>query len=331
MSTLNALEQDLYRRLGFQTGTPDTATQTRLRAFLNETQQEIVSEPGMDVMLNDTITFASVASTPEYSLPPAVARLITVRETTNRTTLGLQSKDWYRSRYPDPTAITGIPTDVVDMGYTALSTQPSNASELFVISDSATDGATKTAYLEGYITGGYVRSASVALNGITAASFGAAITTWIGITKFYIALTAGGTTTAAGNVTLREDSGVGTELARIAIGQDYSRYRRIALAICPSSVLTYSVDFQRDVTDMSIATDEPVLPPRFHRVLGLGARMKEYEKEQDSRYPVARLDFQNGVKALKYFLFSQAVGSPNLRGTQAQQPSRLGGWYPAGT
>lgn len=328
---LNQLEQDLFRRLGFNTSSPDTATQTRLRAFLNETQQEILSEPGMDVLLEDGITFASVASTPEYSLPPAVARIASIRETTNQTLLGMQSQDWYRFHYPNPTAITGLPTDWVDLGFTPIAKQPSDASELFVKSDSASDGATKTAHLEGSISGGYFRSASVALNGVTAVSFGASITTWVDVTKFYIDLTAGGTTTAAGNVTLNEDSGLGTELARIPIGQDYSRYRRIALAVCPSSVLTYNVDFQRDVTDMSLTTDEPVLPVRFHRLLGLGARMKEYEKEQDSRYPVAKLDYVTGVKKLKFFLYAQAAGTPNLRGVNQQRGSRLGAWYPAGT
>lgn len=326
--TLNDLEQDLYRRLGFQTATPDTATQTRLRAFLNDTQQEILSEPGMDSLLNDTVTFASVASTPEYSLPPVVARVKGIRETTNRTLLGMQSQDWYHSVYPDPTAITGTPTDWVDLGYAAVAKQPSNASELFVLSDSAADGATKTAYIEGYITGGYFRSASVALNGVTAASFGATITTWIEVTKFYIALTAGGTTTAAGNVTLMEDSGLGTELARIPIGGAHARYRRIALAVCPASAITYSVEFERDAANMSIAGDEPLLPPRFHRLLAVGARMREYEKQdQSGRYQAAQAEYIYGLKKLKYYLYNQTVGTPNLRGESSQRVSRLGAWF----
>ena len=287
----------------------------------------------MEVLLNDEVTFASVASTPQYSLPPVIARIKTVQETTNLITLGTKSESWYRANYPSPTAVTGIPTDWIDLGFVAFAKPPSDASELFVISSSASDGNTKTAYLEGYITGGYPRSASAVMNGVTGVSFGATITSWIAITKFYVALGAGGTTTAAGNITLMEDSGAGTELARIPIGQDYARYRRIALSICPASAITYTVEFERDLTDLSIAGDEPFLPPRFHRLLATGARMHEYEKQQDtSRYLLAKTEFDRDVRKLKYWVYSQAVGSPNLRGAdRRQRPSRLGGYFPAGT
>jgi hypothetical protein len=325
---LNTLEQDLFRRLGFNTTTPDTATQTRLRAYLNETQNEILSEPGMDVLLQDSVTFASVASTPEYSLPPVVARVKAIYDTSNQIGLESRSRQWYRDAYPSPTAVTGLPDSWIDMGYAAVAKQPSNASELFVISDSASDGATKTAKIEGYITGGYFRSASAVMNGITGVSFGATITSWIEVTKFYVVLGAGGETTAAGNITLMEDSGAGTELARIPIGQDYARYRRIALAVCPSSAVTYTVDFLRDVADMSQAGDEPVLPPRFHRLLGIGARMREYEKQDQVRYRATQSEYLYGLKKLKFFLYSQAVGTPNLRGNaQPSRASRLGAWY----
>ncbi len=326
---LNALEQDVYRRLGFNTGTPDTATQTRIRAYVNETQQEILSAPGMESLLYDTVTFASVASTPTYALPPTVARIRQVYDTTNLITLAPASLGWYRAHYPNPTNVTGIPEKWIDLGFVATASQPTAAAELFVKSDAAGDGSSKTAFLEGYVTGGYVRTASVALNGVTAVSFGASITSWIEITKFYIALTAGGTTTAAGNITINQGSGIGTELARIGIGQAYARYRALALAICPASAITYTADIERDVLDMSQATDEPLLPVRFHRLLAIGARRKEYEKQDDlPRYGVADREYQQGLKELKFYVYSQAVGSPNLRGVSVgRKPSRLGAWF----
>jgi hypothetical protein len=331
VANLNALEQDCYRRLGYNTSSPDTATQTRIRAFINETQQELLSEPGMEALLWDTVTLASVSGTPDYALPPIVAKIRQIRETTNDRILYPMSLAEYRLRYPDPTQTTGTPAYYVDLGYDAVAVEPSDASELFVKSDSASDGATKTAFLEGYTTGGYYRAASVALNGTTAASVSSSITTWIAVTKFYIALTAGGTTTAAGNVTLLEDSGSGTELARIPIGQDYARYRRIALVPCPSAAITYSLDIERDVTDMAQATDEPVVPPRFHHLLGVGARMREYEKQDQERYGVAQREYMNGMRKLKFYVYSQAVGTPNLRGPQSRRVSQLGGWFPSGS
>lgn len=328
---LSEIQADVYRRLGFAS-VPDPAVSTRITALINETQREILAEPGMEALLYDAMTFASVASTPTYSLPPAVARIRQLYDTSNRMVLRPRSLAWYRSAYPSPTAVTGIADSWVELGNTAVASQPSDASELFVKSSSASDNGTKTAFIEGYITGGYFRSASVALNGITAVSFGATITTWIEVTKFYIALTAGGTTTAAGTITINEDSGAGTELARIGIGQSYATYRKIALAICPSSAITYAVDFERDIQDMSQATDQPLLPERFHRLLAIGARMREYEKQDQARYQAAQAEYLYGLKKLKFFVYSQAVGTPNLRGAaQPTRVSRLGAWFPADT
>lgn len=326
---LNALEQDLYRRFGFNTASPDTATQTRLRAYLNETQQEILSEPGMDTLLNDAITFASVASISEYSLPPSIARIKPpIQDRTNLIPLWPISQDEWRNRYPSPTAVTGTPGNYVDLGFAGVSQQPADASELFVKStDNATDtGAGKKAYIEGYVTGGYYKAATVALTGTTAVTFGAAVTSWISIEKFYLDFT------PVGQVILQEDSGAGTELARIGIGQQYARYRRIALAICPASAITYTVDYERDVQDMAQATDEPLLPLRFHRLLGLGARMKEYEKQDQDRYVIAKTEYEKALKKLKFWLFSQTGDTPNLRGAmRSVRPSQLGGYFPSGT
>lgn len=326
--TLADLLADVYRRLNYATA-PDTTVATRITAFLNESQQEILSEPGMESLLDDVVTFVSVASTAEYSLPPSVARVKSIRDTTNLLTLAPLSESAYKAAYPDPTLITGIADSYVDLGYAGVSVQPSNASELFVKSSSATDGATKTAFIEGYTTGGMFRTASVALNGITAASFGATITTWDRVTKFYIALNAGTATTAVGVVSLCEDSGAGTVLATIPIGQSFARYRRIALAICPSSAITYSVDYERDVPDLSVANDQPILPPRFHRLLAIGARMREYEKQDDGRrYLAAREEWSYGLRKVKFYVHSQAVGSPNLQGGPGQRrPSRLGAMF----
>lgn len=331
MATLKDLEQDLYRRLGFATGTPDTATQTRLRSYLNETQQEILSERGMESLLNDRVTFASVASTPEYSLPQVVAGIKQIRETTNDRRLVPLAFDEYIARFPDPTQSTGTPDRYVDLGFAAVSVQPSDASELFFKSDSASDDNTKKVFIEGYTTGGNFRAAAVAMNGVTAVSLGATITSWIQVTKFYIGLASGATTatTAAGNITLHEDAGSGTELARIPIGQSHARYRRIALAICPSAAVTYTVEFERDVQAMSNPQDESVLPPRFHRLLAIGARMKEYEKQDDERrYVLAAREMANELRKLKHFVY----GSPslNLRGASGTGRSTLGANYPAG-
>lgn len=319
--TLFDLEQDCYRRLGFNTGNVDTHTQTRIRHYINETLQALAGEPGMETLTYNSITLASVASTPTYALPQTLTRIRQVRETTNDRTLDPLSMAWWRQAYPDPTAVTGIPTNWVDLGIVGVAKQPSDASSVFIDSTSASDVG--ICYIEGIRTGGYLRVVQVTMTGTTAVDVSTAITDFIEITKVYL------NSPAQGTVTLHEDASGGTELARIPIGETHSRYRLIALAPCPSSAITYSIDYERELAVMSQGNDEPPMPAKFHRLLSIGARVMEYEKQRDlDRMAVAQAQYDRIMKKLKYFLYSQAAGNPNLRGPGANRPSRLGAWYP---
>jgi hypothetical protein len=320
--TLSELLADLYRRFGYASS-PASEVTTRFTALLNETQAEILSRPGLESLLHGSLTFASVASTPTYALPQAVARVKAIYEGTNDQRLIPQSLDWYRTAYPDTTAVSGVPDHFVDLGFLGVAQHPSDASEVFV--DSTAAGDTNTAYIEGYRTGGYFKSLSVSMTGTTAVSLGAAIADFVLITKFYLSAA------AVGTVTLHEDASGGTELARIPIGQTHARYRRIALAPTPASVITYNVDFEWDPQNMANAMDEPVLPPRFHRLIGIGTRMKEFSKKDDTRYRETEREFTKGLNDLHYFVASGAHGMPVMGQPAAQRPSRLGGWYPAGS
>lgn len=321
--TLTELLADCYRRLDFPTS-PSSVISTRMTAFLNEVQQELLSEPGMGSLLNGSLTFSSVASTPQYSIPQAVARIHAIYETTNDNKLDGRSLDWYRTVYPDVATVTGTPDTFVDLGFTSIATQPSAATEIFV--DSTAAGDTGTAYVEGYRTGGYFKSASVTMTGATGVSLSATTTDWIYITKFYLS------TAAVGTVTLQTTAAGGTTLATIPIGQTTHRGRRIALAPTPASAITYTIDFDWDAQNMANGTDEPLLPLRFHRLLATGARMREYEKAADmERYVVAKREFEEGKRKLKHFIYTNASAVPNLRGYGSRKASQLGPYFPSGS
>ena len=326
--TFADIQADLYRRLGLPTS-PVSATSTRLNAFINETQQELLSEPGMEVILRDRMQFASVASTPEYGILQSISRIAFIRDTTNRRVLGNMSPAAYFAEYPSPADVTGLPSAWVDLGISPVSVQPADASELFIVSTSASDDSSKSVTVEGFLSSGAFATQTTTLNGITAKSLSATLTTWLRLTKFEIVLAAGGATTAAGTVSLLEDSGAGTTLGQIYGGLALAKYRHLALAPTPASAVTYTVDFEREVSNMSNATDEPILPARFHRLLATGARMKEYEKTDNTRYLQARDEYSRGLAHLKYWLHTQAAGQPNMRGRVGEPPSRLGAWYPS--
>ena len=317
--TLTNILADCYRRLGFETS-PASAVSTRLTAFVNEAQRDILGRHGMERLRRLSFTFASVASQAEYALPPTVARILSIYEGTNDLCLMQRGASWYRAIQPDATAVTGTPEAYIPLGWTNASAQPSAAAQLLVDSTSAAD--TNTIYIEGIVTGGLPYSGSTTMTGTTAKNLGPA--TMIAVTRFYLSAA------AVGTVTLVQTAEGGTILATIPIGFTQVKYPILALWPTPSTAITYSVDAERNFPDMVAGTDEPSLPDDFHWLLGVGARMMEYEKQDDGRYGAAKADFERGIQRLRAFLSSNpvAIVSANPRRSVA---SRLGAWYPAGT
>lgn len=308
---------ELARRLNKQT-TLDTATQDRLLGFLNETHREILSLPGLQRLRDDTVTFASVANQARYALPwvPKINRIF---ETTNDRVLEPMTLAMYRDVDPDAINTTGTPSHWVWAGQSAVAQQPSDASSLFVKSFSVAD-TTQTVYIEGETSGGYPRTASVTLTGTTAVNVAAAISNWTRVTKWYLSAV------TAGQVVLYEDSGTGTELGQIGIGQTSQRYQVVYLYPTPSSVLTYSADVVLGITDLAQNNDEPRLPHDFHDLLVAGAMVREYEKTEDSRLSVSMARYQDRKRDLLYWLHTTG-----LNDVRATPRSRLGPWYPAGS
>jgi len=323
--TLSTMLADLYRRLNFQTA-PAAAVTTRLTAFLNETLQDILAMPGIGEHLvgatTGPITFASVANTATYTFPPVVDRVTAVTERTNDWRLGMRTLDWYRRHEPDPTASTGTPSIWVPLGRGAVAQQPSNASQLFV--DSTSAGDTGTATIEAIYGSGSYGSFANNMGGISAVIVGPATT--MAVTKFYLSVA------AVGTVTLVEDAEGGTVLATIVAGDTTTRYQGLALWPTPSSAITYQVDYERAALDLINANDEPPLPTKFHRLLVLGARMKEYEKMDDERYIAAKGEYEAGLKQLTYSVACPPDYLPvSGQGRLPAQRSRLGAQYPVDT
>lgn len=317
--TLGTMLSDLYRRLGFA-ASPDTSVTTRLTAFLNESHHDILGRPGMDRLRRSSLTFASVASQSQYAMPPIVGRVRAVIDPTNDINLGGRDWGWYRDTEPDPSSETGTPQAFIPYGIAAVSKQPSNASKIYV--DSTAAGDTNTAYVEGFRTGGYPFSWSGLMTGATAVQVGA-YTDIIEITKFYLSAA------AVGDVTLNEDAEGGTELGKIPIGSTFARFWVVALWPTPSAAITYTIDCDRIVPEMSATNDQPLLPDDFHRVLLAGARMREYEKQDDTRLSVAKAEYEQGIRELRWWCSAQPTVIVSTR--QAAPASRLGAWYPAGT
>ena len=313
---------ELLSAIGYElnkNSTLDTATSNRLLSYLNQRHRRLLSAPGVQHLRDTVLTFASVADQPLYALPN-VAKINRIWDITNNRVLQGLTLDEYRTIDPRATVDTGVSDFWVWAGYGATAKQPSDASELFVKSSSGSD-TTQTARLECTITGNYPRTLSAALNGTTAVTFGSTVTTILNVSKFYIS------GTGAGSITLHEDSGSGTELARIGIGQTRQRYYQFYLWRTPADARTYTCDVTRDVTDLAQDTDEPMLPNDFHDLLVLGVVMDEYRHLDDTRYAAAAGELSRREREFKYWQHQTASDGPTVR----ERPSSLGAWYPTGT
>ena len=314
--TLRDLERAVYRRLNKNASVPNAETQARIREFLNTRHRMLLRMPGMDELRSDVLTVTSVAGQQVYAVPEqGVARIDRVWDPTNRMPLAQRTKSWLRNT--DPVPPSGTPVAWIPASFTQVHTQPTAAAEVFAISTSAND--TNEVYVEGRVTGGDRRRASVIMTGTTGVSLDTTITNWIQIDKFYLAEEAQGT------VTLHTSSGAGTQLSYITIGDTYAKFWSFYLYPTPSAVVTYNVDVVLGVFDMRNPLDEPLLPLDFHDLLAVGARLDEYEHTDDDRRRLAEVEWDQGVKALKAFVQNPPEYRPRMLGWSRRRVS-IGGW-----
>lgn len=300
-------QQELARRLNKTAGTLVTDTGTRFKERLNNRHRELLRMPGMESLRWGNVTFASVASQAGYALPmQGVARVNRIYDTSNRIKLTYKDLAWLRAVDPNPS--TGQAEYWIPTGNVQVHTQPSNASEVFIKSTSASD-TTQTCYVEGIITGGYRRTASVTLTGATAVSLNTAITNWILIDKCYLSAV------GVGIVTLHEDSGAGTELSRIAIGDTYGKFFSFLLYQTPSAVVTYNCDITRTIPTLSNDNDEFWIDDDFHDLVLDGAELSELAKGDDrSRYEMVRERWETGKKLFKFWVQDHPDWRPVMTG-----------------
>lgn len=302
---------------------PGPAVQARIRRFLNEAVRVVLTEPDMDRLLDSDqpYTFTSVAAQARYGIPDITA-IRHISEQTNDWVLRARPLDEYRRLDPDPAQHPGTPTDYVPIGRVAVAGEPSTASELFIQSTSASDVG--MAFLEGTITGGYTRAVSVRMTGVTAVSLSALITSWIDVSDLYLS------TTAVGTVTLTQTSGVGTELARITIGQTRQKYLGFYLWPTPVAAVVYTVDYRRPFVDMVQSTDEPPFASEFHALCPAYARMREWEARGEAdQLTAATAQWARWLGRLKYAIRSDPDFLPVAGRNARTGHSRLGAWTPA--
>lgn len=328
--TLRELEDDTLVRTMQDPQKATSDARTRVRAFLNDWHRRLLTQPGLERLRDDVITFPTVAATSRYGLPLAVAKILRIYEpTTNRIRLVERSLDWLRTM---PSTTSGVPEAWIPLGYTPVATQPSTVTAagtaLWIKSSNANDTVQKV-YIEGAQTGvsaGDWFGLNASLNGTTSVQIGT-ISDALVINKFFL------DAACQGSVSLMTLTAAGTTLATIPSGQLRAMYFTIILWPTPAAVYTMNVDYTRAITQMIQPTDAPLLPEDFHYLLGCGARANEYELKKDFTGQQACLrDIVSGQMRLMDFVGNHddyiVVPGEQPRATRF---SNLGSYYPPGT
>lgn len=324
--TLADLLADLYEAFQFQS-TPATAVTTRFTRHLEKAHKAILRRPGL-ARLRDTLaplTFASEANRAIYGLPAAIGRVTRITDRTTMRDLDL-SMSLVELRATDPgLTAAGTPWAAVPLGYRVIA-QPPASTGLWAVSSSTAD-TTQSLQINGIrasnLQGGDVNTT---LTGQTRVALGggSAFTDYVDVQV--IALSAA----CAGIVTIYDAATSGNVIAQIAVGQTSPQYYCVQLYNTPTDAVTYYVDGTLRLVGLSDARDVPWLPDEFQDVLVARAEMFEYQFLGDpTRFGIARLKYEDGMRALNYNVSAMAADTPVLGQRLGRGHSRYGAWTPA--
>ena len=319
---LSGLQSTLYERLRYR-GYPDQAVQTRLTRYVNEVHRDLLGQRAMSRLRDATFTFPSVIAQSPYGLPPNIARINSMFDILNKVKLTEKPLRWLRAVDPGMAAIGGPSYYFVNTGYQAVANQPKTTG-LWAVSSSASD-TTPSVTVEAFRTGGYLDTPlDTTLTGTTRVQVGTTAD-YVEVIKFELSAA------CVGQISLFDAAAAGNELARIGVGKTYSRYLGVILFPQPSAVITYSVDYTRNIPELAAPTDEPLLPEDFHWLLVQGALAMEYDfQRDDTRYARAKGAYTTGLLDLRNFVQTDGADTISLR-LPRPRFSQLGPNFPAGS
>lgn len=322
--TFSAILSDLYRRLRYTTAPPSAVT-IRLKAFVNETQRELLTLPGMERLRDDTLAVTAFANKSRSGLPPVIARIKGITDRTNNHKLRQVPLSEIRLMDPAQAFTGGFPLQYAVAGYQEVQNQPAAATGLWAVSTVAGDN-TQTVHVQTITTGGYGYIDSKVLNGTTRVQIGATATRTdhLVVEKFYL------TAVAAGYISLYDAAAAGNELGRIEPGQLSQHYLSVEWFPVQTADTTVYVDCMRNIQELVQDADEPLLPVDFHRVVIDGARWREYEFLDDSRVATAEARYMRGQAAFRSFVLNDGDRIASLRRLPTAW-SQLGAQFPAGS
>lgn len=320
--TLGQMLTALYADLGYPQVSTDRTT--RLTRWINEGYRHIMSRPGREQLRDAKITITTESERDLYAWPQAVAQVYAIWNVTNSVRLGFLTKDQYRSLNPGLNQSAGFAYAWSPDGWGPVMRQPEGTG-LWVVSTSGADEA-QLVNVQGFFTNGDLTPEiqSAPLNGPVRVQIGTS-NLWNIIERLDLSAV------CVGVVSIYDAAVGGNELLRLQPGQTSAQYQHFRLFPTPSAAVDYQADVCLALTELVNANDIPLLPPDFHDMLPLYARIREYQLAgADARLPYAQQEMATRSLDLVSYVdfpkdYQPIVGSANA----GIGVNNLGPWYPA--
>jgi len=249
-----------------------TETVTRIKRWINEAHRALLRDPQTADLRNGTLTFTTEPSQASYALPQAFERLISIVQPDQNTRLLYQTLNLETSIDPGHRSL-GNPSHWSPEGYWPVMRQP-NGTGLWV---TAPDQV-MSMQVQGVRTNGDQRQ--LFSNLITPPTgrvqFGVE-TDWASLISWSVPKAL-----QSYEVSLYDAPTGGHLLGRLPQLATAVRYQVIRLWPIPAAALPYVVQGEFQIPSMIYDDEEPMLPPSFHDMLGVYARMRQYKKEGDT-------------------------------------------------
>ena len=270
----------------------DTQISSLLTSFINTTGLEAhLFHPW--TYLRRKQTFATVASTEDYTLDSEVDRIAVLRQITTPTRLIYLPDHVFYQYVVDPeNQGSGNPEIYRLWEETGFSTALAADDTVYVSSSSASDTSAFTVRIVGRNSSGEVVSETLTLNGTSSVT---STTTWDAAGLMSISKSASTT----GTITCYRTTGA-TVLSEMEPDNLAPRFKRISLYPIPSAVVTMYLEYYERYRYLIHDTDIPQMDSQWTWVLREGALAKAWEYKQNEQLFLAhRAIFQQGLLQMR--------------------------------
>ena len=114
-------------------------------------------------------------------------------------------------------------------------------------------------------------------------------------------------------MSLYDAAAAGNELARLPIGQLWSRYECVEWWPVPTADVTEYADITHRIYDLVRPSDEPLIPIDFHEAIVSGTMMREYMLTDQTQAVMSRTEFSRQKDALSSWVMNDGDRIASLR------------------